>query len=69
MEIYSEEIVGKLKITKGRTSNGVFFEMREPIHTPEEQQEIIDNFLQAAAKIVYPGIDLSRVSKITMICD
>lgn len=68
-EILSEEVKDNMIITKLRASNGATVIMKEPIHTPEEQQEINDNFIMAAAKIVYPNVDLSQVSKITLICD
>lgn len=68
-QIISEEVKDNVIITVFRASNGVLVTMREPIHTPEEQQRINDDFLAAAAAIVYPDKDLSNVSKIIMICD
>lgn len=68
-QIISEEIKDNAIITVFKASNGALVTMREPIHTPEEQQKINDNFLAAAARICYPGYDLSHAAKITMICD
>ena len=68
-EILSVEEKDDATITVFRASSGALVRMREPHHTPEEQQEINDNFLMAAAAICYPDVDLSKVKKIAMICD
>ncbi len=68
-QILSVEEKEDATITVFRASNGALVTMREPHHTPEEQQIINDNFLMAAAAICYPDVDLSQVSKITLICD
>lgn len=68
-EILSVEEKDNMTITVFRASNGALVTMREPHHTPEEQQKINDNFLMAAAAICYPDVDLSKVKKIAMICD
>ena len=68
-EILSVEEKEDATITVFRASNGALVRMREPHHTPEEQQRINENFLMAAAAICYPDVDLSQVSKIRLICD
>ncbi|MGN0598683.1 MAG: hypothetical protein ACI4JK_02210 [Oscillospiraceae bacterium] len=68
-EILSVEEKDNMTITVFRASKGALVTMREPHHTPEEQQEINENFLMAAAAICYPDVDLSKVKKIAMICD
>lgn len=67
-QIISEKIESGVITTIFRASNGALVTMREPIHTPEEQQKINNDFLVAAAAICYPGKDISNVSKISMIC-
>lgn len=67
--ILSEEYTDKAKITVFRMPSGAIGRMIEPFHTKEEQDKINQNFLMACARIVYPGVDLSKVKKITMICD
>lgn len=69
MQVIEEKIENDVKITTLRTSAGVTVTVREHIHTPAEEQKIYDDFLIAAAKIMYPEIDINRVSKITMICN
>lgn len=67
--VISEEYTDKAKITVFRMPCGTTVRMTEPFHTKEEQDKINQNFLMACARIVYPDVDLSKVKKITMICD
>ena len=69
-EIFYDEIVDNVRITKFRMKkNGAVGICRDPIHTPEEQAIISSNFAKAAARIVFPDVDLSRVKSITVICN
>ena len=68
-EIFYDEIVDNVRITKFRMKNGAVGICRIPIHTPEEEEEILSNFAEAAARIVFPDVDLSRVKSITVICN
>ena len=68
-EIFYDEIVDNVRITKFRMKNGATVTCRDPIHTPEEQAIISSNFAKAAARIVFPDVDLSKVKSITIICN
>ncbi len=68
VEILSEKIENNEKVTVFRTDNGTTVTMHVPFHTPEEEQKIQSNFVRAAAKMLYPDMDLTN-TKITLICD
>lgn len=55
--------------TVARTDGGATIVCHEPIHTPEEEAEILSNFALACAKMMYPGKDLSNVKRIRVICN
>lgn len=67
-KVISREVKDNVVISVLRMANGATVTSRKPIHTPEEQQKINDDFLLACARILYPNMDLSNVKKITMIC-
>lgn len=64
--VLSKEIVDGYKITKIKSYSGATVTMKEPIHTPEEEQAIMDKFIPAAMAIIYPEVDLSKVKKMTL---
>lgn len=68
-EIFYDEIEDNVRVTKFRMKNGTTVTCRDPIHTPEEEAKILSNFAKAAARIVFPNVDLSKVKKITVICN
>ncbi len=68
VEILSDKIENNERVRVFRTDKGATVVMHEPLHTPEEEQKIYSNFVMAAAKIMYPDMDLSN-TKITLICD
>ena len=69
-EIFYDEIEDNVRVTKFRMKkNGAVGICRVPIHTPEEEKKILSNFAKAAARIVFPDVDLSQVKKITIICN
>lgn len=68
-QILSEKVKDNAVITAFRASNGAMVIMREPIHTPEEQQRITENFLVAAAKMLYPDVNPDEVERIILIND
>lgn len=60
-EVLSEEIVDGKKIAKLRTHSGHTVICDIPIHTEEEEQEIMSNLCRAMIRIAFPGIDTDRV--------
>lgn len=53
--------------TVARTYGGVTVVCHEPIHTPEEEAEILSDFALACAHMMYHGKDLSNVRHIRVI--
>ncbi len=55
--------------TVARTDGGATIICREPIHTPDEEAEILSDFALACAQMMFPNKDLSQVKKICVICN
>ncbi|MDE6599526.1 MAG: hypothetical protein K2K34_05540 [Oscillospiraceae bacterium] len=66
--ILSETVTDKEVTIAARTDGGAAIVCHEPIHTPEEEAEILSDFALACAQMTYPGKDLSDVRHICVIC-
>lgn len=64
--LYIAETDGVI-VTKYRHSNGAVSRTICPKHTPEEQRKILDNFVVACAKIIYPAEVVDNARSITML--
>lgn len=67
--ILSETATDKEITTVARTDGGATIVCHEPIHTPEEEAEILSDFALACAHMMYPKKDLSNVKRIRVICN
>lgn len=67
--ILSETRTDKEITTVAKTDGGATIVCHEPIHTPEEEERILSNFALACAHMMYPGMDLSDVKSIRVICN
>lgn len=66
-EIISEEVSNGVKRAVLRNSKGVTAVCNIPIHTAEEEQMIIDRFCFAAAPIVCPNADVSKIKSVEIV--
>lgn len=66
--ILSESRTDKEITTTAVTDSGAAIVCREPVHTTEEELEILSRFALACAQIMYPEKDLSNVRRIRVIC-
>lgn len=67
--IISETKTDKEITTVIRTDGGATVICHEPIHTPEEEAEILSSFALACAQMMYPGKDLSNIKRLRIICN
>lgn len=69
-EILSETVTetGTVAVLRN-TYNGAIIECRVPEHTPEEEKRIAENAARAMMQIAYPGQDISRIKKMSIIVD
>lgn len=67
--ILSETETDKEITTVARTDRGAEIVCHEPIHTPEEEAEILSDFALACAHMMYHGKELSDVRHICVICN
>lgn len=63
--LYIAETDGVI-VTKYRHSNGATSRTVCPKHTKEEQKEILDNFVVACAKMIYPAEVVENAKSITL---
>lgn len=66
LEIISVEETETMIITKAKTSKGVLVTLKEPKHTPEEQNKIWDDFVDACARMLYPAEVVDNSKTITL---
>ncbi|MCX4257132.1 MAG: hypothetical protein OSJ54_09405 [Oscillospiraceae bacterium] len=55
--------------TVARTDGGATIICREPIHTSEEESEMLSDFALACAQMMFPNKDLSHIKRIRVICN
>ena len=66
--ILSEAAADKEITTAARTDGGAAIVCHEPVHTPEEEVEILSDFALACAHMMLHGKDLSNIGHIRVIC-
>ena len=69
MKVISERIENGYIITEGIASNGVGLTLREPVRTAEERNEAWSGFARAAAKMVYPDLDIDSIKTVRLLGD
>lgn len=67
--VLSETVTDKEITTAARTDGGAAIVCHEPIHTPEEETEILSELALTCAHMMYHGKDLSNVRHICAICN
>ena len=66
--ILTETETDKEITTAARTDGGAAIVCHEPIHTPEEEAEILSDFALACAHMMCHGKDLSDIRHIRVVC-